>query len=130
MPEVHSDRMASPSTALLTASHSTPNPTITTEQRETEQRILTQMVEQPVHPPQQVRTREQQALEPLLTRRNVVVSSGVAVVSAIGATSSHLLSPAAASPALAQDEPDATPFMRSGGGRTLATAVPIHPRLP
>lgn len=130
MPEVHSDRMASPSTALLTASHSTPNPTITTEQRETEQRILTQMVEQPVHPPQQVRTREQQALEPLLTRRNVVVSSGVAVVSAIGATLGHLLSPAAASPALAQDEPDATPFMRSGGGRTpLATAVPDPPPL-
>jgi len=90
MPEIQSDRMASSSTAPLIALHSAP----TTPPASAD----------PIPPDQQKVT------EYSLTRRSLVMSSGIAATAAL----TSMLSAPAAAPAQAQTEPDATPHMRVG----------------
>ena len=104
MPEIQSDRMASPSTAPLIEPHSTITTLTTTDQPDTNR----------PSPPSQ----------PLLTRRRLLFSSGLAGVAAV----TYALATENTDTVQAQSVADGAPHMRSTGER--ATAVAAMPNLP
>lgn len=102
MPEVHSDRMASPSTAPLIALHSTQNSTLAAVTLPEEIDVVNTHPESPYY---------------RLTRRNLLLSGGLAATAAL----THLLATTNAVPALAQSETEPPPHMR------LRTEQAVYP---